>query len=82
MPPAASRSNVGVFAGPPKALLEPKPASSMRTIRTFGAPAGGRTDVIGGKAVSGSLASYVVRPTWARSGIGRFVRCGSSTLTS
>src|SRR3989440_11534523 len=38
--------------------------------RTFGAPVGGRNDVIGGNFVLGSLASYVVRPTALRSGIG------------
>ena len=36
--------------------------SSSRMIRTFGAPSGGRSGSIGGKRVSGSLASYVVRP--------------------
>ena len=36
---------------------QPKPASSSSTIRTFGAPAGGRSGLIGGNVVSGSFAS-------------------------
>ena len=47
-PPAASFSAVGVWQGPPKALDEPKPTSSIRTIRTLGAPLGGRSCSIGG----------------------------------
>ena len=56
-PSAARRSTVGVSHGPPKALEAPKPTSSIRTISTFGAPAGGRSGSIGGNDVSGSLAS-------------------------
>ena len=56
-PSPASRSAVGVWQGPPKALEQPKPASSIRTIRTFGAPAGGRSGSIGGNFASGSFAS-------------------------
>src|SRR3954454_19239594 len=56
-PPAARRSALGVWQGPPKALDEPKPASSMRTISTFGAPLGGRSSSIGANFVSGSFAS-------------------------
>src|SRR5262245_42919715 len=66
----ASRSAVGVRHGPPNALDAPKPTSSSRTISTFGAPVGGRSGVIGGNLVFGSLASYVVRLTGFRSGIG------------
>ena len=73
-PPAASRSAVGVRHGPPNALDAPKPTSSSRTISTFGAPSGGSSGSIGGNAVSGSLASYVVRPGAGRSGIGNIVR--------
>src|SRR5215469_14696175 len=47
----------GVWQGPPKALDDPNPASSMRMIRTFGAASGGRRSLIGGNLVSGSLAS-------------------------
>ena len=56
-PPAARRSAFGVAHGPPNALDEPKPASSSRTISTFGAPAGGRSSSIGANDVSGFLAS-------------------------
>ena len=56
-PPAARRSAVGMLTGPPKALEAPKPTSSSSTTSTFGAPAGGRSGSIGGKPVSGSLAS-------------------------
>ena len=56
-PPAARRSAFGVAHGPPNALDAPKPASSIRTISTFGAPSGGRSSSIGGNDVSGSLAS-------------------------
>ena len=41
-PPAASFSAFGVWQGPPKALDDPNPASSMSTDQgTFGAPFGG-----------------------------------------
>jgi hypothetical protein len=56
-PAAASRSAVGVLIGPPKALEAPNPQSSIRTTSTLGAPSGGRNGSIGGKLVSGSLAS-------------------------
>ena len=56
-PPAASRSAVGVWHGPPNVLDAPKPTSSSSTISTFGAPAGGSSGSIGGYAVSGSFAS-------------------------
>src|SRR6266576_7052344 len=69
-PFSASRSAVGVRHCPPNALEAPKPTSSSRTTRTFGAPIGGRSGLIGGNFVLGSLASYVVRPTGLRSGIG------------
>ena len=56
----AGFGSASAFGGPcqtPNALLEPNPASSIRMISTFGAPSGGRTGVIGGNFVSGSLAS-------------------------
>ncbi len=56
-PLAASRSMFGVLHGPPNALDAPKPQSSIITISTFGAPAGGRTGVMGANEVSGSFAS-------------------------
>ncbi len=64
----------GVRHGPPKALDAPNPTSSINTISTFGAPAGGRSGSIGGYTVSGSLASNVVSPTGGMSGIGRISR--------
>ena len=73
-PPAASRSKFGVLIGPPKVDDDPKPASSSSTTKTLGAPAGGRSGVIGGNEVSGSFASYVVNPTCCASGIGRTAR--------
>src|SRR5262245_58505252 len=75
-PPAASFSAVGVWQGPPKALDAPKPTSSSRIRSTLGASAGGRNGVIGGNLVFGSLASYVVRETGFRSGIGNISRRG------
>ena len=77
-PPAASRSAVGVWHGPPKALEAPKPTSSSRTTSTLGAPAGGSSGSIGGKEVSGSFASYVVSPGAGRSGIGKIARAWRS----
>src|SRR6476619_4617397 len=77
-PFAARRSAVGVLHGPPNALEAAKPTSSSRTTRTFGAPSGGVTGSIGGNDVSGSLASYVVRPMCLLDGIGRFARDGLS----
>ena len=70
----ASRSAFGVGMGPPNALEAPKPQSSIRMTSTLGAPFGGRSGSIGGNAVSGSFASYVVRPTCCASGIGRIER--------
>ena len=59
-PSLASRSIVGIWIGPPKALGAPKPMSSIRTIATLGAPAGGRTGCRGGKCAS--LANIVAVP--------------------
>src|SRR3954454_1099557 len=69
-PPAARRSAFGVAHGPPNALDDPKPASSISTTSTLGAPAGGRSSRMGGNEVSGSLASYVTSPGGATSGTG------------
>ena len=41
-PFAASFSKFGVWQGPPKALVAPKPTSSSRMTSTLGAPLGGR----------------------------------------
>src|SRR5215212_7017441 len=69
-PVAARRSAFGVAHGPPNALDAPKPASSISTTRTFGAPSGGRSSSIGANAVSVSLASYVTSPERGTSGTG------------
>src|SRR5215470_16537355 len=79
-PPAASFSRFGVWQGPPKALFEPNPASSIRISSTLGAPLGGRNCSIGGNFVSGSFASYVISPVRSGSGIGRCERCFLSSL--
>ena len=63
-PTAASFSAFGVWQGPPKALEEPNPASSMRTIRTLGASLGGRSCSIFGYFAFGSFASYVIKPLY------------------
>ena len=54
-PPGARRS--ACCTGRRTRSTRPKPASSIITTTTFGAPAGGRSGSIGGKDVSGSLAS-------------------------
>src|SRR5688572_6167183 len=77
-PPSASRSAVGIRQGPPKVLDAPKPTSSSRMTRTFGAPSGGSSGSIGGNAVSASFASYVVSPWGGRSGMGSMVRAWRS----
>src|SRR4029453_18908562 len=71
-PVAARRSAVGVLTGPPKALDAANPTSWSRTIRTFGAPAGGLRGSIGGKTAS--LASNGTAPSYGVSGIGRTSR--------
>src|SRR3982750_1364927 len=47
-PLAASRSHVGMWIGPPKALDWPKPMSSIRTMTTLGARLGALTSKRGG----------------------------------
>src|SRR6185436_8212630 len=74
----ASRSAFGVLIGPPKALEAPNPTSSRRTIRTFGAFSGARTGAIGANLLSGSLASYVIRPACGWSGTGSTSRFAES----
>src|SRR4029078_1409654 len=70
-PSAARRSAVGVKMGPPNADEAPKPVSSMRTTRTFGAPAGGRSSRTGGEVVVGVLAVEGGRSEARPSGVGR-----------
>src|SRR5262245_48521490 len=78
-PLAASFSTAGVWHGPPIALDARNPTSSIKITSALGAPVGGRRGRIGGIRVSGSLALYVVTPTYGRSGIGRISR-GSASL--
>ena len=79
-PPAASRSAVGVWHGPPNALEAPKPDVVEQDHQDVGRP-GRRTQRLdGGNAVSGSFASYVVRPGVRRCGIGSIVRACRSWL--
>ena len=70
----ARRSATGVLINPPKAVEAPKPTSSNRITRTFGAPSGGRSCSMGGYDVSGSFASNVVSPGFGMSGMGSTVR--------
>src|SRR5512135_3034242 len=80
MPFAASFSAFGVWQGPPKALAEPNPASSMRMIKTLGAPLGGRSCSIDGNLLSGSFASYAMNRGRSVFGIGRWERCFLSSV--
>ena len=70
----ARRSATGVLISPPNALEAPKPTSSNKITRTFGAPSGGRRGSMGGYDVSGSFASNVVSPGFGMSGMGKTVR--------
>src|ERR1700745_486558 len=74
-PASASFSAFGVWQGPPKALEEPNPASSIRITSTLGAPFGGRNCSIGGNLVSESFASYVISPGPSGGGGGGCGRC-------
>src|SRR3954470_23521902 len=74
-PFAANFSAYGMLIGPPKALEAPKPTSSSRITSTLGAPVGGSKVGIGGNFVSGSFASYVVKPIGLRSEMGSTERC-------
>ena len=71
-PLSASRSSVGMRIGPPKALLAPKPMSSISTMTTFGAPCGAFTSKRGGGVAS--RASSVVIGAAFGSAIGSTVR--------
>src|SRR5258707_9691742 len=66
IPSLTTRSIVGVWTSPPKADGRPGPASSIRTMRKFGEPAGSR----GGSTRLVYTASYMVRPPNAASGEG------------
>src|SRR4051812_11276319 len=68
----ARRSQVGMWTGPPKALLWPKPMSSISTMTTLGAPRGALTSKRGGALALRAL-TWVIALTFG-SGIGRTVR--------
>lgn len=65
VPSAVIRSAMGISHGPPKALLAPKPMSSMSTTSTFGAPAGGRSGAVGGGGVASRASTGVSVGPWA-----------------
>ncbi len=86
-PLSARRSSVGIRTGPPKALLAPKPMSSISTITTLGAPCGAVTANRGGAVAS--RASSVVIAAGLGSAIGSTVRsieygacCAPAEVTS
>src|SRR5437899_3256353 len=66
MPERARRSRLGVGTCPPKVPHCAKPASSIKIIRTLGAPLGGLTRAI----LSGLESLYVVPMTPLNSGVG------------
>src|SRR5215469_8201634 len=67
-PAWATRSKVGVEIGPPNVLDAPKPTSSVRMSKIFGAPFGGCTSL--GKSGTESLAVRPMRPLNGGSGLG------------
>src|SRR6516225_12204527 len=77
-PLSASRWKFGVWIGPPKVLVAPKPTSSVSINRTLGAPAGAST--LFGKS---GVESFRVRPILPRnsnSGFGR-ISCDCCACT-
>ena len=74
-PFSASRVNVGVWHGPPKVLVAPKPTSSSSTSRIFGAPAGALRGC--GKSDFEFLARRSMVPLNAGGGRGRTVPLGA-----
>src|SRR5262245_4300179 len=67
-PLSASRWKVGVWIGPPKVLVAPKPTSSVRINRTLGAPAGASTPF--GKSGVESLTVRPILPSKGGSDLG------------
>src|SRR6516225_6077884 len=68
-PVSATRWKFGVWIGPPKVLLAPKPTSSVKINRTLGAPAGASTPF--GKSGVESLTVRPIFPWNGGSGLGR-----------
>ena len=78
-------SLAGIWTGPPLALGQPNPMSSINMTTTLGAPFGGRRGLIGGNVAS--RASIALVPLTGTSGIGRISRsifgsCSISKLLS
>src|SRR6516164_759018 len=67
-PLSASRWKLGVWIGPPKVLLAPKPTSSVRISRTLGAPAGASTPL--GKSGTEPFRVRSIFPLKGGSGVG------------
>src|SRR5262245_35533085 len=72
-PLAASLSKFGVGIGPPNVLEAPKPTSSVRISRMFGAPFGACTSL--GKSGLESFAVSPILPWNFGSGLGRTLSC-------
>src|SRR3979490_189425 len=66
IPLIATRSIVGVWTSPPKVDGRPGPASSIRTMRMFGEPAGSRR----GSTRRLYTDSCIVRPAMLADGVG------------
>src|SRR5215469_13229433 len=62
------RWKLGVWIGPPKVLLAPKPTSSVRISRTLGAPAGASTPL--GKSGTEPFRVRSIFPLKGGSGVG------------
>jgi hypothetical protein len=75
-PFCASRSIVGVGTGPPNVDEAPKPTSSVKMSRTFGAPFGAATSF--GKSFTDSLTVRPILPPNGCSGRGRTFCAGCS----
>src|SRR5262249_38666442 len=68
-PLLATRSKVGVDIGPPNVLEAPKPTSSVKTNRIFGAPGGASIPL--GKSGVESFARRWILPLNGASGLGK-----------
>ena len=79
-PGRASRSAVGVAIAPPNALEAPKPTSSSSTMRTLGAPAGGRSGSSDGAAAGALEASPLGGTSPGASGMGSTLRSKDSDI--
>src|SRR3954452_3254925 len=76
------RSRFGVSIGPPNVLGLPKPASSISTTNTFGAPCGGAAWPISPQSGSEPASVLAVTPVNAGRRMGSLVRSGVSGMGS